>query len=429
MPSAIRNPQSAIPITGLGLLTPLGHSPYQTWQALCAGRRITDRCANLPGAGDIDPVTLVQSIGHIAVARHTCDDPAVELAERAARQAITEAGIGDDQPLPMVMACSKGAMHAAALSPLPCRERVRVDRSITDNPTFLPAPLGPVSYVVERLRKRLHIGPVRQVVAACASSLIGLHLARQWLLHENVNRVLVVTTEAALVPMFIHSYRRLGVLPKLTVDDYRGHPLDERRHGFVLTEVAAAMLLELSPKRRPLAYLADTAVASEADDIMRLSPDRPALRHVAERLFAGHTSGGIDLLHPHATGTPDNDASELAAYADELAVCRLPFAVEDQAMHNHPNRKPQTASRKLFPDVYACKGALGHGLGSAGLTAAVLAVLCAKTQTRPPMPWLTQPIQTPLRLAVEPDGRAIRRQALFAAGFGGHVAGAIIQAP
>ncbi|MFA7237347.1 MAG: beta-ketoacyl synthase N-terminal-like domain-containing protein [Phycisphaeraceae bacterium] len=412
MQSAIRNPQSAIPISGLGLLTPLGHSPYQTWQALCAGRCITDRCVNLPD--DIDPVALVQSVGHIAVARHTSDDPAVELAERAARQAITEAGIGGGRDslkrvTPMVLACSKGAMHSASCT----------------------MPLGPVSYLVERLRRRLNIGPVRQVVAACASSLIGLHLARQWLLHENVKRVLVVTTEAALVPMFIHSYRRLGVLPRLTVDDYRGYPLDERRNGFVLTEVAAAMMLELQPSREPLAYLTDTAVASEADDIMRLSPDRPALRHVAQRLFAGHPSGGgpIDLLHPHATGTLDNDASELAAYADALAVGGWRFALEDPAMHNHPNRKPQTANRQLFPDVYACKGALGHGLGSAGLTAAVLAVLCAKTQTRPPMPWLSEPIQTPLRLAIEPDGRAIRRQALFAAGFGGHVAGAVIQAP
>jgi 3-oxoacyl-[acyl-carrier-protein] synthase II len=88
-----------------------------------------------------------------------------------------------------------------------------------------------------------------------------------------------------------------------------------------------------------------------------------------------------------------------------------------------------------LPDVYAVKGAIGHALGSAGLASLVIACLCAQVGRRPPMPWLEQPMnRSPLPL--EPSSRALlgggladpkTTQAVFAAGFGGHVAGAVIR--
>lgn len=364
----------ALAVTGVGLLTPLGHSAWETWRALLDGRRLTDRCANLPA--DVDPVQLVQTIGGVSVGRHVAEDPAVDLAERAARQAIAEADCTADA-LPTVLAASKGMVH------------------------HLPSQMaeGPMDLLARRLTDRLGLGPVRCATAACASSLVGLHLARQWMLHEGVERVLVVSSEAALLPMFIHSYRRLGVLAKLTPDAYRARPIDQRRSGFVLSELAAAVVLERRPTRRPLTYLADTAVAAEAFDLVR-TPERPqALRHIAGRLLAE----GVDLLHPHATGTAVNDESELQTYAGALDAA-----------------SPVRVDR---PDVYACKGALGHGLGTAGLVSVVLAALAARTGRRPPMPWLERPLNSPFELKAASPPRPIRRQAVFAAGFGGHVAG------
>jgi len=360
-----------IAISGVGLLTPLGHSAWATWRALLAGRCLTDRCANLPES--IDPVDLVRAVGCVSVTTHSPIDPAIDLAERAARQAIQEADV-DPRGLPTVVASSKGAV-----------------RDIAD------VPAGPVAAVGRSLGERLGVGPTRHIVAACASSLIGVHVARQWLGEPGVGRVLVVSSETALLPIFIHSYKRLGVLPPVTPESYRAKPLDRGRGGFVLTEVGAAVVIERRG-RRPMARLLDTAVACEANDLIRTPDNRHALVHVAGQLLREP----VDLLHPHATGTVDNDASELQAYRQAGAS---------------------------FRDVYACKGALGHGLGTSGLTALVLAVLAGRTQQRPPMPWLTDPI--------DPDGPGlgprsigvktmINRQAVFAAGFGGHVAGALI---
>ncbi len=363
-----------IGITGLGLCTPLGESAWATWRALLEGRCITDRCDRCDDA--IDPVDLVRAIGGVAFARGGAADPAIELAERAARQALDEAGAAGE-PIPTIVAASKGA--------------------VADAPSALA--LGPVDRLTAALAERLPLGAVRQVMAACASSLVGVHLARRWLGHDpQVKRVLVVSSEAALRPIFIHSYRRLGVLPPLTPAGCRALALDRRRCGFIPAEVGAAVVLEREPAARPLAWVEDTAVACEGFDLVRSGP-REALAHVARRLLGDP----VDLLHPHATGTRDNDAGELAVYADVLA-----------------ERAPAT-------DVYAAKGALGHGLGAAGLASLTLAVLAGRSGRRPPMPWLTDPVDTPLSLCARAAPRPLARQALFAAGFGGHVAGVVIR--
>jgi 3-oxoacyl-(acyl-carrier-protein) synthase len=358
-------------ITGVGLLTPLGHSAWSTWRALLAGRCLTDRCANAPEG--ISPVDLVRAVGCVSVTPHSGSDPAIDLAERAARQAVEEGG-RESSGLQTVIASSKGAVGDIASTPT-----------------------GPLTAVGDALRTRMGIGPTRHIVAACASSLIGVHVARQWMADDSLDRVLVVSSEAALLPLFIHSYKRLGVLPTLTPADYRARPLDQTRDGFVLTEVGAAILLERSADR-PLARVIDTAVACEANDLIRTANSRDALQHIADRLIREP----IDLLHPHATGTVDNDESESAVY---------------------------TEVGQPIADVYACKGALGHGLGSSGLTALILAALAGRTGRRPPMPWLEHPIDVPLPLRAAASNGPVDRQAVFAAGFGGHVAGVLLGKP
>ena len=148
--------------------------------------------------------------------------------------------------------------------------------------------------------------------------------------------------------------------------------------------------------------LVNTAIASDAHDMIRTATDMPAVSHVAQKLLAGQR---IDLIHPHATGTVEHDAAEMAALA------------------------PHVASQQ--PDVYACKGALGHGLGASGLVSLVIACLCAQSDRRPSMPWLRCPIRLdslhfPLNRQ-QPQTKSLRTHAILAAGFGGHVAGAVIR--
>lgn len=413
-------PRFRVLIAGFGLVSPLGGSAWQTFTSLLKGKTLADRARELPG--DINAVDLARATGGVITAQHTATDPSIDLAERAAREAMMMAGI-DPAGLTAFIGTSKGAVHALSAA--------FASRQPKDNRSALcPAPprdadlavaLGPHGYLSHHLRQRLRLGVIHHHVAACASSLTALHHARQSLLYPSPSSqtpdprpqtrhndyVVVTTSEASLLPQFIHSYRRLGVLAPQTPDAYNERPMDKSRQGFVLCETGAAVLLKRVPiDQEPLpgeTELLDTAIACEAFDIIRPDPMMPALRRIAQQLFTGRT---IDVIHPHAPGTPDHDPAELKTYADVL---------------NHTGQKKS-------PELYACKGALGHGLGAAGLTALVLACLCAKTRQRPPMPWLHEPIDSPLNL--QPQASPLKpssTHAVFAAGFAGHTAGAVLK--
>jgi len=120
-----------------------------------------------------------------------------------------------------------------------------------------------------------------------------------------------------------------------------------------------------------------------------------ALRHLAPRVFA---QGTPEAIHAHGPGTPEHDPAEVKAYRD-------------------------TAGPTPF---YANKGALGHMLGASGLASLVIACLAARTRQLPPMPWVEKPLAPDISAAPASLPEA-STQAVFAAGFAGHVAGAIIR--
>ena len=403
-------------IAGVGLVTPLGVGAWATFRALLTGRTVSDRLSGLEEG--TEPVALARAIGGVASAGHGATDPTVELAERAAREASGEAGVGL-AGLPTWVGASKGAVGRLAAGRWPLAAGSDACGGGSQEAVEAVA-FGPHGYLLHHLSRRTGLSMRGSVVAACASSLVALDQARRWLIAQPAASgqrpaaALVLTAESALVPLFIHSYRRLGVLAPLTVHDYQQRPLAERRGGFVLAAAGAAVVLRrLPPGEAPRpgqVELVDTATACDAYDMIRPAPGQPALRHVAERLVHNRD---IAVLHPHAPGTADHDPEELAALAAALGV-------DDQ----------QSAVGRP-PAVYANKGALGHSLGSSGLVSLVLATLAARTGRLPPMPWLDRPLaDAPLPLTAAPHIDADRRHtchAVFASGFGGHVAGAVLR--
>ena len=93
-------------ITGLGLVTPLGNAPWPTFQALLAGRTTADRLDEVPEV--MDPTMLATAIGGSARARFSPVDPAVEIAERAARDALFEAFPDGHPPHLRTIVASRG---------------------------------------------------------------------------------------------------------------------------------------------------------------------------------------------------------------------------------------------------------------------------------------------------------------------------------
>lgn len=380
-------------ITGVGLLTPLGGSAWATMRALLDGRTITDRLDRV--AEPLDAHQIIRGAGRIATGQLGHGDPAAALALRALHEAAGSAGLraADLAATPIFVASSKGAICSL----------------LDSGQRGIAAALGPHGRLSSLIASRTGAPCCRAVVAACASGLVALGAALRLLRRGEADRAAVVAVEASLTDLLVHSYRRLGVLPPLTAQAYRCRPLDNRRCGFTLTDQAAAVILDTRPPSasRPSSAagaavrLLGARTLCEAHHVIKAPPDSEALAALSR--WACREMGGIDILHPHATGTIENDEGEMIVHARALGA------------------------RAEATRAYALKGAVGHGLGSAGLASVVIAAMIARCGRVPPMPWLRDPMATPLRLSPEGASGTYRRHAVFARGFGGHVAAAVIE--
>jgi 3-oxoacyl-[acyl-carrier-protein] synthase II len=342
-------------ITAIGLLTPLGDSAPQTWSTLLAGRHITD---------------------HARI-----DSPATHRASAFALQAATEALASAGSPplhdAALIVGTSKGAVEDWLLSPTP------------SNPS---TDFG-LSSISTHLARAFDIrGPRLTISTACSSGLHALIRGAMMIQSGQASRVLVVAAEASVHPLFIASFDRLGILPP---PGYGCRPFDRSRRGFVMSEAAAAVLLDSTPSPSSIA-IERYAMAADATHLTRNSDHSLPLQHCLRQVIG---STPIDLIHAHGTGTLHNDHTELAAL-------ELLFR----------NSTPP-------PHLYSHKGALGHSLGAAGLVSVVLNVLAHQHSTIPPNPQTRSPMPTThLALSNAAVDRPIRRSLALAAGFGGQIA-------
>ncbi len=366
---------SRIPvITGIGQVTPLGNSATETWDALLARRYIRDHARTLLDGTSADRI-------------HRLAATAADEALRDARWREREADSGRTA---LVVGTSKGAIETWMTAP----------RHIP-NSTYVPAgaqrhTLG-LADVAARLRAAFPLldGPSITTSAACASGLHALIRATMMIQGGDADRVLVVAAEASVHPLFLASFRRLGVLPP---EGHGCRPFDEERCGFLMSEAAAAVCLETVESARPpqpYARIDRFALGGDATHMTGGDPTGSTLRHLLTRVVDNRP---VELIHAHGTGTTLNDPIELAAFDD---LCTTNSA----------------------PTLYSHKGALGHSLGAAGLVSVVLSCMMHAKSMIPPNVQTKKPIATRrVRISTDATPQATRRSICVAAGFGGPTA-------
>jgi 3-oxoacyl-[acyl-carrier-protein] synthase II len=368
-------------ITGIGLVTPLGNNVPETWDALLAGRfiRTHERCPLDRSSAD--------RVNTLAIA--------------AAGEAMSDARwTGGGAAL--VVGTSKGAIETSLTAPPVVQ--------------FL-------SSTAEALRARFPLldgGASLTISAACASGIHALIRAAMMIQSGEATRVLVLAAEASVHPLFLGSFKRLGVLPR---EEIGCRPFDVDRDGFLMSEAAAAVCLEARelesgeparpragrdanrpedgpalPGFPPYACVDRYVLAGDATHMTAGDPDGSTLRRILRTTIADRS---VDLIHAHGTGTVFNDPIELAAFEAECV-------------------------RELAspPTVYSHKGALGHSLGASGLVSVALSCRMHREQFVPPNVRTRSPIQGPIiGVMLSSTGkREIRRSVCISAGFGGAMA-------
>lgn len=184
-------------------------------------------------------------------------------------------------------------------------------------------------------------GPAYAVSAACASGAKSLASARR-LINAGLCDAVICGGVDSICAMTVHGFHSLGVLSSEAC-----LPFDDTRYGMNVAEGAALLLLE-RPRadETALAYLCG---AGESSDAYHMSAPDPEGKGQARAMSLALKDAGIEAqevayLNAHGTGTRANDEAEALAAEMVLPGC------------------PASSS----------KGLIGHQLGAAGASEAVI---------------------------------------------------------
>jgi 3-oxoacyl-[acyl-carrier-protein] synthase II len=211
-------------------------------------------------------------------------------------------------------------------------------------------------------------GPSEVICTACAAGTHAISAAARLVASGRCDVAIGGGSEAGMHPVAIAAFANMTALST------SGHsrPFDARRDGFVMTEGAAALVLEeydhaVARGATIYAEVAGAASTADAHHITAPAPDGSGAVSCMELALAdaGITPDAVGHINAHGTSTPLNDLAEARAITK---------------VFGEPG-----------PLVTSTKGVTGHGLAAAGAIEAVAAVLTIHHATIPPTAGYEEP--------------------------------------
>jgi 3-oxoacyl-[acyl-carrier-protein] synthase II len=242
-------------------------------------------------------------------------------------------------------------------------------------------------------------GPSEVIVTACAAGTHAIAAAARLVATGRCDVAIGGGSEAGMHPVSIAAFANMTALST----SGNSRPFDARRDGFVMTEGAAALVLEdwdraVARGATIYAELAGSASTADAHHITAPAPDGAGAVACMELAVAdaGISPADVGHINAHGTSTPLNDLAE------------------------------SRAINKVFgepgPLVTSTKGVTGHGLAAAGAIEAVAAVLTIDRATIPPTAGYEEPDPEITLRVVHGEPLAWEPSAVLSNsfGFGGH---------
>jgi 3-oxoacyl-[acyl-carrier-protein] synthase II len=362
-----------VAVTGMGLVTPLGFGVAESWAGLLAGRSGISRITRFPTdhlrttiAGQ---VVLPEEAGR---APFSSPERVERMAARAGAEAVANAGIGADFPGPLFL----GMPPVEVEWP----QRLELARQTTGEntgryPAMIDAAAGRQDFfemflfggIGERLADRFGTtGAPISLTTACATGASAIQLGVEAIQRGEATAALCIGAEGSVAPEAMIRFSLLSALSTRNDDPPRAsRPFEKTREGFVMSEGAAALVLESleAAEARGATVLGLVLGCGEKADSFHRTRSNPnggaiigAMR--AAIADAGLEPGQIDYVNAHGTGTPENDKMETLGM----------LAVFGEAP----------------PPISSNKSMIGHTLSAAGAMEAVFSLLTIRDQMLPP---------------------------------------------
>ncbi len=393
---------TAVAVTGLGAITPLGPDVAALENGLLTSRSGT-RLLDEPDFADL-PVRLAATVdldGRLERVEARTLDRVQQVALVAAREAWADAGAPDVEPERLAVVIGSGI--GGALTLLAQDEVLRTKGARRVSPHLVPMlmPNGPAATVGLELGAR---GGVHCPVSACASGAEALAVALELLRSGRADVVVAGGAEACVHPLPLAGFAQMRALStRHDEPEAASRPYDKGRDGFVLGEGAGVLVLETEAHAAARgatvrARLAGAGLASDAHHVTAPDPTGAgAARSITAALRdAGVVATDVGHVNAHATSTPLGDLAEARALNAALGAHR--------------------------PPVSATKSCTGHLLGAAGAVEAIATVLALQSGEIPPIRNLDDPddeadVDT-VRTVVRQHAHDVALSTSF--GFGGH---------
>ena len=409
---------NGVVLTGVGVISPLGHTPQAMHAALCAGtiapKPVTRFDASpFPSAmggvvSDFDPKAWVENRKNLKLMT-----PPVLYGLAGVKLALADAALAADAVAPERLGLFVGAgMAFGELSDLvPAVERGRADDGSWDAARFAREGMPSVNplWLLKGLSNNVLGYASAQHDARginqnyCNTGVGALHAVGEaaWALAEDRADVLVAGgADSAVNPEHFTGFGRLGVLSQAGAT----RPFDQRHDGFVPGEGAAFFVLEREAFARArgarvLARICGYGTATGLKGLSGADPDavEAGLRRALQ--VAGWSASDVGTYQAHGNANPLFDRVEAQVLGRVFG--------------------PQT------PAITADKGQLGHALAAAGALSLCALVESLRSRLLPPIGGLEDPDAAcrGLDLVVgSPRITSNPRGVVHAAGLGGQTA-------
>ena len=359
-------------ITGMGLISPVGSSVEDAWQAVLKGESgigpITEFDASDFKTRIAGEVSGFNVDDYLEPKEARKSDPFIHYGIAAGKQAIAAAGLDSASGLDherVGLAIGSGIGGIATIEDTTETYLERGPRRVS--PFFIPG------VIVNMIAGQLSIefgykGPNIAVVTACTTATHNIGLAARMIENNEADVMLAGGAEYATTPTAIAGFNAARAMStRNEAPEKASRPWDVDRDGFVLSNGAAVLTLESLEHAQArganiLAELSGFGMSGDAFHITSPPDDGDGARRCMQAALkdADLAPEAVDYINAHGTSTGAGDVAEARAV------------------------------RQLFGEhadnllVSSTKSMTGHLLGAAGGIEAVFSILAIRDNVAPP---------------------------------------------
>ncbi|MCP4453435.1 MAG: beta-ketoacyl-[acyl-carrier-protein] synthase family protein [Planctomycetes bacterium] len=382
-----------IVITGMGIISPIGHDIETVWQAMLSGKSgaapttIFD-ASTMPTqfSAEVKDFDLGQFIQHTD--KHAQGNRGSQFVVAATAQACRQAGLDmeTDSPsdtvnrlrLGVYLGAGEGSVDSQVFFEAVAQAWHTETRSM-DWAAWADVAFGqmkpwheleqepnmPAAHVAMLTGAR---GPTRSCLTACAASTQAVGEAMSILRSGDADVMIAGGAHSMIHPLGIMGFNRLTALS--TRNDSpttASRPFSNSRDGFVIGEGAATLVLETlaSAQKRGVPVLAELVGYGSSADAFRVTDMHDEARGAIAALNAALADANvpredIDYINAHGTSTSENDSIETLAIKGVFG--------------------PDAGGTPIS----SVKSTMGHLIGAAGAAELIACVMALRDNTLPP---------------------------------------------